>query len=146
MRRFVQTLVVIGALTAVAGGSALAKNVACPGGDCFGTKQADDITGSTQPDVIYAKGGDDDITQPKKNEDHDEIHGGGGDDMILDYEAGFDKDVIFGDGGDDVIAVLEHEGGKDVVDCGEGDDIVFADENDEVNANCETVSYEEPNF
>jgi Ca2+-binding RTX toxin-like protein len=138
MRRTAAVALVGGGLLAGAL-PALAKNVACGGGECVGSKKADLIVGSNKPDDIVARGGDDEISQPKKEGDDDVIDGGNGDDVIRDNEAAADKDAVSGGKGDDTIYVREETAGKDTVACGEGDDLVYADEQDEVASDCETV-------
>ena len=68
-RQIVQSVVVAATVVLIGGGTVLAKDITCSGGECNGTRTADEIAGSTSPDIIFGKGGDDWITQPDKLSD-----------------------------------------------------------------------------
>ena len=140
----------------VSGGPALARTIDCAFDDraCFGTKQADTITGEGQ-NIIDGKGGNDRITSLGGSSDiiggagsdritdekgASDIEGGAGDDTIvskggasnLTGGSGDDEiralrglNDIKGNGGDDVINAKNGEG--DDVDCGTGKDKVIFD-------------------
>jgi serralysin len=85
--------------------------------DIYGTQVGETITGSSEPETIYALGGDDIIyggDGPELNDDtifagpgNDIIYGGAGGDTIYDEQgndtvyAGAGRDIVFGSSGDD---------------------------------------------
>jgi hypothetical protein len=87
-----------------------------------GTDVAEQIELKAGNDISNAKGGADCV---KGGEGNDTLTGGAGDDEI---RAGAGNDIVN----------VKNEG-VDTVDCGAGSDIVFADKNDTVSNNCETV-------
>jgi hypothetical protein len=61
-RRAILLLTLMPATVLLAGGVALAAVITCPtgpGGECRGTPQADEITGASGADTIYALAGND---------------------------------------------------------------------------------------
>ena len=87
-------------------GATMGGPVSCAGGgaECYGTKRADNITGTGARDVIYAMRGDDKV-----------VAGGG-------------RDEVRGGRGNDTIDVADGVAGNDVVYCGRGEDYVTVDE------------------
>jgi hypothetical protein len=104
MRRAVSvgTIAVVLALAA----TAYAAVIACDGGPCQGTDEADTITGSKQGDNIFAGLGADDVDARTGHdfvrgaEGNDDVDGGPGLDTLRGHRGG---DVINGDRGDDFI-------------------------------------------
>lgn len=123
-----------------------------------GTPRADELHGSSGPDVINGRGGDDHIYGGAGNDringgkgndviagdaGNDRINGGPGDDTLL-GGAGGDRitggagvDQVFGGAGNDIINVRDGE--IDTVHCGAGRDRVIADAADVVGRDCEIV-------
>jgi len=100
-----------------AAGVALAAEIQCSGDvDCFGTNQADTLTGTAEEDTIYGLGGPDLIYGLGGG---DSLYGGSGGDEI---RGGADPDIIVGGGGAD-----ELRGGdaSDELSAGNGDDTVL---------------------
>jgi hypothetical protein len=58
-RRAILLLTLIPATVLLACGVALAAVITCPGGECRGTPEADEITGASGADTIYALDGND---------------------------------------------------------------------------------------
>ena len=120
-----------------------AKVVVCDGGECNGTNEPDQITGSNKHDEIYAKAGNDDVDASNP------LIGN----CTPPNTCGFiaDKDVIHAGSGNDQINVLDHVTqarptgstgggfGSDTVYCGKGEDTVTADKGDELHG-CEHVT------
>ncbi len=79
IRRAVLLLAVVGAVSMLAAGTALAATVQCTGGECDGTEQSDVINGSDGFDRISALGGDDSVYG---GVGVDEIFGGDGNDRL----------------------------------------------------------------
>jgi Ca2+-binding RTX toxin-like protein len=78
----------------------------------------------------------------------DWIWGGTGNDTIY---GGYNRDTLYGDAGNDTIwgendpdTINAVDGEVDTIDCGSGDDTVTADPEDNVAANCETVTRKKP--
>jgi hypothetical protein len=111
MRRvvFIGTVVMMLALAA----AAYAAVIACDGGPCQGTDEADTITGSKQGDNIFAGLGADDVDA---RTGHDFVRGAEGGDFIL------------GAGGEDT---LRGHRGYDFIVGGRGDDFIFGHGNPE---------------
>jgi len=144
-------LLVIAALLLLALGSrvVLAAGITCTGGDCLGTRDADQVTGSTGRDRIAGMEGGDTITEPAGGVgDNHQIFGDEGNDVITDKLGGIDNDDIFGDEGNDTIDVDEQgtldDIATDTVDCGPGNkDKVFADSGDTL-THCEIKKINQP--
>jgi Ca2+-binding RTX toxin-like protein len=119
----------------VGSGVALAAVITCPtgpGGECRGTKLADQITGTIGVDHIYALGGDDAVQGGdgadfikgnlgadflKGGSDDDEMYGGGGNDTA---GGGPGNDRFFGGAGNERLSGGE---GEDEIHGEAGDDI-----------------------
>ena len=131
-------LLVVAMTLLMVGGVVLAKNITCTGGNCVGTKKADDMLGTFGNDTILGRGGNDTIIE---NGGDDVIRGGGGNDTINDTGPGPDVDTIFGGKGDDTIFVNESTADvdPDFVDCGPGIVTVFVDPTD-TRLNCEILN------
>ena len=110
MRRTALVGMIAAALLALAG-AAYAATVTCEGGDCQGTEEADEITGSLQSDSIFADEGDDDVNA---RTGHDFVRGAEGDDKV-DGGGGFDT--------------LRGNRGADRLRGGHGDDFIFGNDN-----------------
>jgi len=149
MKRQAILLVVATATTILLGvGIAAALTKTCGGGDCVGSQQNDQLTGTTSNDRIAELEGNDTITEPATGtlSDNDEIFGGGGNDVITDNQGANDNDRIFGDAGNDIIDVDESGDnvGGEIVDCGPGKkDKVFADSFDQL-THCEIKKINQP--
>ena len=126
----------------LSGGVALAKFVACAGGECRGTPFSDAMQGldsAATPDEIFGLGARDNIFA---NAGDDTVNGGGGDDEIGGGAGGdtlkgnSGNDSIIGDAGQDTMlggsgndrisgvdtATSQGPAEKDVIDCGENPD------------------------
>ena len=117
MKRGILLMATITLTVLLATGVALAAEIQCTGGaDCFGTNQADTLTGTAAVDKIYGLGGPDLIFGLAGG---DSLFGGSGGDEI---RGAADGDIIVGAGGDD-----ELRGGDatDEIIAGNGDDTVF---------------------
>jgi Ca2+-binding RTX toxin-like protein len=143
-------LAITALLLGLGAGVVLVATTTCTGGDCLGTREADQITGSTSRDRIAGMEADDTITEPGSSGDSDQIFGDEGNDIITDNFSGTDTDfdVIYGDEGNDTIDVDElgtdESAGADTVDCGPGKkDKVFADSNDTL-THCEIKKINQP--
>jgi Ca2+-binding RTX toxin-like protein len=119
MRRAVLLLVVAAAVLALAGGMVWAEDKICTGtgGDCVGTREADNVSGSNSSDRVALLEGNDSITQPPVFNDND---------------------TMYGDEGNDTINV-EDAAGPDTVNCGPGkrDKVFFNEDEDTISRNCE---------
>ena len=96
----------------LAQGTVLARTIVCSGGECYGTRKADVITGTAGSDVIFAKGGKD---QAFAGTGNDTVNGGGGNDRLF-GEAGHNNlDGATGDdrltGGPEFDALMGRDGG-----------------------------------
>ena len=144
------------------GGVALAKFVACTGGQCLGTQFSDTISGlnsRSTPDRIFALGSNDHV-ETNAGDDfanggagidslggqagNDTLQGASGDDFI---DGGIGRDTLKGGADDDSINAREGVFGSpeaDDVDCGENvdgspdNDVASVDRIDTVK-NCEQV-------
>jgi Tol biopolymer transport system component len=97
-----------------------------------GTPGDDELEGTEGGDVICGDSGHDDI---EGRDGDDQIYGGtGGDDIA----GGPGEDTIDAGNGDDAVAAVDGE--TDDITCGLGIDEVFADHDDEVSSDCETVN------
>lgn len=154
MRRVLLLLVALAVATLSFGGVALAVNKYCPA-NCFGTQNADTLSGSPQRNVIKALGrgdlvhgwrGDDKLYGNPGGDalygDYadDQVYGGDGNDFV---EGGYGNDVIStGDGSDKVAA---RDGFRDRVLCGQGDrDVVYIDPNLDTTKGCDVTTNQEP--
>jgi len=128
VRRAVILLTVIVVATVVGGGVALAKNIQCHGGDCFGTNRADSIFGTNRHDAIFAKQGADFVTGRESADNlngqdgNDSVFGGLGDDWV---KGGRHNDTVKGDLGNDRITggpghntIRAGDGMRDLIVCG----------------------------
>ena len=156
----VVAVLVLGLL--LTGGVALAKFVACTGGQCLGTQFSDTISGlnsTSIPDEIFAIGSNDHV-ETRAGDDFanggagdDALHGQAGNDTLQgsagrDFiDGGIGRDTIKGGAGDDSINAREGVFGSpeaDDVDCGENvdgspdNDVASVDRIDTVK-NCEQV-------
>jgi Ca2+-binding RTX toxin-like protein len=140
MRRAVLLLVVAAAVLALAGGMVWAEDKICTGtgGDCVGTREADNVSGSNSSDRVALLEGNDSITQPPVFNDNDTMYGDEGNDFIHDGTTQNDNDTIYGDEGNDTINV-EDAAGPDTVNCGPGkrDKVFFNEDEDTISRNCE---------
>ncbi|HLL39094.1 MAG TPA: hypothetical protein VK357_05425 [Rubrobacteraceae bacterium] len=138
MRRTVVLLVMVAAMLALAGGTALTDTVGCTGGDCVGTRGADTISGTSNIDRIAGMEGNDQIQGEGGS---DQIYSDEGNDTIFDDSGSLDFDTIYGDEGNDTILVAEGNGSPagDTVDCGPGkkDKVTFDRDIDTIAKNCE---------
>jgi Ca2+-binding RTX toxin-like protein len=101
----------------VASAVALAAGITCPtgpGGECRGTKFADQISGTIGVDQIYALGGDDFV---KGGSDADTMYGGDGNDQV---GGGPGNDTFYGGAGNERLSGGD---GEDVIHGGPGDDV-----------------------
>jgi Ca2+-binding RTX toxin-like protein len=91
MRKVIPLVTVVIVALLVGSGVALAAVISCPtgpGGECRGTKLADQITGTSGVDQIYALAG------------NDSVQGGGGDDLV---KGNLGADFLKGDSGADTM-------------------------------------------
>ena len=117
MRRAILLLSTVALAMLLASGIAWAVDKTCQADtDCFGTKEADDLTGSNGNDRIFGLGGPDLIRGLASD---DRISGGSGDDDVRGQGG---RDGISGAGGDDE---LLGGSGFDTILAGNGDDTVF---------------------
>jgi Ca2+-binding RTX toxin-like protein len=162
MRRAVLWLTVTGAMLILASGIALAAVVQCVAGapDCADTVQDDQITGTNDRDVVYARGGNDRVVGYDDDDDlygdgeggndgNDRLYGFGGNDRL---EGDRGRDTIYavedpfvpgidsvrgGSNNDEIFAV---DAVKDTIRCDEvSSDDVWYDSNDVVAADCENL-------
>jgi thermitase len=146
----------------------LPVNKTCASGNnstnpCKGTNGVDNITGTFSADYILGLAGDDKIDggygddQIWGGDGIDTIYGGYNSDTIYGDEGndtikgGYNRDTIYGGGGEDTISgendpdtIYAVDGRIDTIDCGSGDDTVTADPEDNVAANCESVTRKRP--
>ena len=117
MRKAILLLTVVMVALLVGSGVALAAVISCPtgpGGECRGTRKADQITGTSEVDQIYALDG------------NDSVQGGGGADLIKGNlgadttGGGPGNDTFYGGAGNDRVSGAE---GEDEIHGGPGDDI-----------------------
>ena len=138
-----KTIALLGALALallLTGGVAMAKFVACTGGQCLGTQFSDTISGlnsRSTPDRIFAHGSNDHV-ETNAGDDfanggagvdslggqagNDTLEGSSGDDFII---GGPGRDTLKGGSGNDGINAREGTLGPpeaDTVDCGENAD------------------------
>lgn len=123
-------------------------SVVCSGGSgrnlMVGSLGNDSINAGSDHDTLIGRAGS------------DSLNGGAGNDVIVDRN-GNDQDTVTGGGGGDTIDVRdratdlseESETSEatrspeaDTVDCGDGPDVVYADADDTVASNCETVIHD----
>lgn len=150
MRRLVVLMAVLAAVTAVAGGTALAATLACNGGRCVGGNGPDTMYGSAIRDQIYGRGGGDYV---RGSASVDFLDGGGGNDELL---GGQDGDTVNGVAGNDLIAgnqgndrlsggtgndrIEAADGRRDTINCGPGpNDVVVFDARIDRFADCEIL-------
>jgi Ca2+-binding RTX toxin-like protein len=154
MKRAAFLLSAMAAALVVAGGVALAANIECPNrqdGTCVGTKKADNITGTPDPDFIRARGGDDRVSARGGvggdfggdfsigGSGEDRVRGNGGPDQVVggsisgDFATGNlrfadnSDDVVKGGAGDDpTVAGGFGKGGRDRLYGGEGNDTLVS--------------------
>jgi Ca2+-binding RTX toxin-like protein len=149
MKRAAFLLSAMAAALVVAGGVALAANIECPNrqdGTCVGTKKADNITGTLDPDFIRARGGDDRVSARGGDGDFsiggsgkDRVRGNAGSDDAIggsisgNFETGDLKfadnsdDVVHGGAGNDpTVAGGFGKGGQDRLYGGEGNDTLVS--------------------
>jgi Ca2+-binding RTX toxin-like protein len=161
-RKMMGALAVLALGLLLTGGVAMAKFVACTGGQCLGTQFSDTISGlnsTSVPDRIFAIGSNDHV-ETNAGDDfanggagHDALHGQAGKDTLQGSSGndfitgGPGRDTIKGGSGNDGIVSAESVAfGRpeaDVVDCGENlngpdDDRADVDRLDTV-TNCERV-------
>ena len=130
----------------LADSAVLARTVACSGGECYGTRRADVITGTAGVDYIFAKGGKDQVFAGTGN---DTVNYGGGDDLtggpefnalmgrgvtdaLDDSAQGGVEDCAFGGRGHDTIDVADGDHLDLVGTGGQAGDDVSADPGDAV--------------
>ena len=103
------------------------------GGDdrVFGGSGNDRLSGGRGNDALYGQSGRDRIDG---NAGDDVVDGGRDNDML---DGGTGKDKLSGGSGNDIIGA--RDGTRDVIGCGSGRDSVFADRQDKVARDCETV-------
>src|SRR5215216_170930 len=117
MRRITLLLISMALTVCVAASAAVAAEIQClDGTPCYGTNQADTLTGTALPDEIYGLGGPDVIYGLGGP---DFISGGSGGDEV---RGGADGDFLVGAAGDDEI---RGSYGADVIRAENGDDTVF---------------------
>ena len=116
-------LVLALALTA---GATLARNVACDGGRCEGTKQDDVIEGANRRDRVFAGAGEDDVTAGRGA---DTLRGGPDDDSL---RGGDGDDAYLSEDGDDVLFEGSNNSGDDTLDGGPGRDRITGGGDDEL--------------
>jgi len=117
MKRAILLMATMTLTVLLATGVALAVEKTCqPLTDCFGTNQADTLTGTSGEDQIYGLGGPDLIFGLAGT---DLLFGGSGGDEI---RGGADGDLLNGAGGDDE---LRGGDGVDEIHAGNGDDTVI---------------------
>jgi Ca2+-binding RTX toxin-like protein len=108
-----------------------------------GTNKAETLTGGAGSDFMFGKGGNDSLSG---GDGHDALLGGSGRNVLagegegdeLIDDNGTSGDVLNGGEGPDLLTSAD--GAGDTLDCGEGSDTVYADTDDSVAANCETVN------
>jgi Ca2+-binding RTX toxin-like protein len=119
----------------VGSGVALAAVITCPtgpGGECRGTKLADQITGTIGIDQIYALAGDDSV---QGGDGADLIKGNLGADFL---KGGSDADTIYGGDGNDTAGgaigndYFDGGAGNDRVSGGEGEDEIHGGAGDDI--------------
>jgi Ca2+-binding RTX toxin-like protein len=106
---------------------------------------SDVLEGGDGDDYVEGNGGDDTLDGGPGDDkmfgwtDDDTITGGDGADLILPEQG---SDTIDAGGGDDFIDAVEKEtpGSVDTITCGGGEDEVWANDNDDVAADCEHVT------
>ena len=136
-------LLVVAAMVAVvlAAGVALAKDIKCRGtASCFGTSDADAMTGTRADNQMFGEAGNDTMVGRggadylRGDEGADTLYGKVGDEQFL-WGGGFDAggnyddtsdDVVYGGGGDDFIVGGFAKGGVDHLYGGKGDDTIDA--------------------
>jgi Ca2+-binding RTX toxin-like protein len=127
MRRITLLLASMALTVCVAASVAWAAVIQCSANeDCFGTHQADTLTGTSGGDRIFGVGGPDTIRGLGSGLDEfDKLSGGSGDDVV---RGGGGEDEINGGGGED-----ELKGGSatDRIFAGNGDDTVFGGTGDD---------------
>lgn len=143
-KHVVLLLAVVGAVSVLAAGAALAATIACPnasGGVCNGTGAPDTMTGTGNPDTMYGFGGDDLMRGAEANDVMrggnesgygDGIYGGQGADQIYGQDG---NDLIQGDAGGDLLntgsgsdRVNAQDGFADTIVCGSStQDLVYYD-------------------
>jgi len=128
VRRFVLMMAAMGATVLLASGVAYALDVRCDRasdpdpapGQCLGTPEDDDITGSTQADIIRALNGFDDVVA---RGGEDEIYGG----YLADFLAGGrGGDIYFGGKGTDSLNEDFFDSGRDEMNGGPNNDLIEA--------------------
>ena len=97
----------------------------------YGRKGDDTITGGDDTDCLYGGSGDDDLSG---GDGDDRLVGGSGDDTI---DGGAGQDRIYGGGGNDTITAGDGE--SDVVNCGGGYDTVLSHDPSDILIKCEEV-------
>ena len=123
LRTNLLVLTAVAMLLVVGAGTALARDIACGGGECRGTRLADNMAGSAGVDAMFGLAGSDFLADDAGD---DTLEGGRGDDNIDARNARSGSGPAFS--------------GIDVVDCGPGFDDVVADREDRL-TNCEDVRF-----
>jgi Ca2+-binding RTX toxin-like protein len=140
-------LVAMAATLVVSSGAALAvNNIICSNDPCYGTKKADSIMATDNPETIYAKGGNDGVVAQPGNDTvyggrgNDVIDGAGGDDTIYGGPYGDNlsnglygaehSDTVYGGGGPDTInaVIWDTAGSTDYSYGEEGNDTIRAND------------------
>ena len=102
----------------------------------------DNISGMGGNDCLLGDGGSDNLQGGSGN---DNLQGGAGEDTLQggdgmdDITGGTSSDKVMAGSGNDIVNV--RDGARDTVSCGSGADIVYADANDSVLPDCETVLF-----
>src|SRR5215208_2630056 len=139
MKRTIMLMATMSLTVLLAAGVALAAEIQClDGTPCYGTNQADTLTGTALPDEIYGLGGPDVIYGLggpdfiSGGSGGDEIRGGADGDFLVGAAGG--DETVFGGGGTDTIHVEgdQQYGFQDEVFCGGvlDQDVLFVDPND----------------
>ena len=117
VRRLVLFLAIMATVLLVAAGAALAATLACNGGRCTGSNNADTLYGSPRHDAIYSLKGADLV---RGNAGDDLLNGDGGWDRLV---GGMGDDTVNGSDGEDIVA---GNSGHDWLNGGTGNDRIEA--------------------
>ncbi len=142
MRRTILLLTAAVMVLAFGSGAVLAASIICAGGDCVGTRAADEITGTADDDLVAGLEGNDAI---RAGEGYDIIYADEGDATVIenDRSPGSEHgvDIVYGDEGNDTIDVQDLAPGSqpDEVQCGPGkrDKVTYDKGHDKVARDCE---------